>query len=382
MLDPNTFGSELSRLGFAFYSGVPCSLLKSLINYSMACEHYLPAVNEGDAVAHCAGAWLGGKKSVVLMQNSGLGNAVSPLTSLNYIYNIPVLGFVSLRGDPDVQDEPQHELMGQITMDLLRTMAIPFEILSQDPIEAAVQLQRANAIVDSGQTFFFVVKKNTFKSFDTPVSEFPEAIQVQLKQVQTGARNLRKDVLQCLREVVEPNTIIMATTGVTGRELYQLGHRDSQFYMVGSMGCISPLAMGLAVARPDLKVIAVDGDGALLMRMGNMATLGCLRPANLLHLLLDNNAHESTGGQATVSASVNFAAIAAATGYPVVHQTDCIEHLQSSIVEWQQGQQLQFIHMNIAVGHAQDLIRPKEKPAELAQRFRLNINATKAGAPL
>ena len=162
MLNTVEFGAELKRLGFDFYSGVPCSFLKDLINYSINESTYVAAANEGDAVAVCAGAYLGGKRAAVLMQNSGLGNAVSPLTSLNHIFKIPVLGFVGLRGEPGTDDEPQHELMGAITSELLAVMKVDREYLANTMEEAEKQLARASQAVENGRSFFFVVRKDTF----------------------------------------------------------------------------------------------------------------------------------------------------------------------------------------------------------------------------
>lgn len=162
MLNTKEFGQELQKLGFNFFCGVPCSYLKYLINYVINEANYIPATNEGDAVAICTGAYIGGKKSVVLMQNSGLTNAISPLTSLNSIFKIPILGFISLRGEEGINDEPQHALMGRITTKFLSTMGICWEILSSDLKEVIQQLSRAYESIEKGQAFFFVVKKGTF----------------------------------------------------------------------------------------------------------------------------------------------------------------------------------------------------------------------------
>lgn len=375
MLNTEDFGKALSEQGYNFYSGVPCSLLKPLINYGITNENYLPAVNEGDAVAHACGATLAGKKSVVLMQNSGLGNTVSPLTSLNYTFKVPVLGFVSLRGEPGIADEPQHELMGTITEKLLETMKVHWQYLDKDISSAKQQIIEANKIIEAGESFFFVVRKGTFESYTLvqPAQEDtqkePQAIESHLN----GTAVKRQSVLQMLSDITDERTILLATTGVTGRELYQVGDRSNQFYMVGSMGCISPLALGMAVSRPDLKFVAIDGDGALLMRMGNLATLGHYQPNNLLHLLLDNGVHESTGSQATVSPSIDFCQIAKACGYQSSAHVNDIEILHSMIQGWLSKPHNQFIRMDIQAGHDKDLIRPTEKPHVLAQRLQQHL---------
>jgi phosphonopyruvate decarboxylase len=370
MLHTQSFGDSLKKKGFDFYSGVPCSFLKNLINYSINDCRYVMAANEGDAVAICAGAYLGGHKSVVLMQNSGLTNATSPLTSLNYTFRIPVLGFVSLRGEPGVADEPQHELMGTITEKFLDVMQIPWQYLSGDAAEAEKQLQQAGEIIASGQSFFFAVKKDTFDAVELRQKSLPSVQNTRLESVPgTDRKPTRLSVLDRLNGLKDSDTLMLATTGTTGRELYEIEDAPNYLYMVGSMGCIGSLALGLAMARPDRKVIAIDGDGALLMRMGSLATNACYAPANMLHILLDNNCHDSTGGQATASHNVDFARVAAACGYAnafYVHNTD---ELEQRVKEWQQNPQLTFIHLRTAKGSKKDLGRPKVKPYEVKERL-------------
>lgn len=373
MLDTEWFGNVLAEQGFAFYSGVPCSLLKPLINYGMSRQHYLAAVNEGDAIAHCAGAWIGGSKAVVMMQNSGLGNAVSPLTSLNFPFRIPVLGFVSLRGEPGVADEPQHELMGQITGELLSTMRIRWDFLSAEREQCLEQIRTANACIEAGESYFFVVRKGAFAPFELDAKALPTGARQRVEKTLGGELHKRMEVLAQLREAVDHRTVLLATTGVSGRELYQLGHQANQFYMVGSMGCISALALGLAQVRPDLKVIAIDGDGALLMRMGNLATLGSYAAPNLMHLLLDNGVHESTGNQQTVSGHIDFASIAAACGYASVLTTDDPVELARYCSAWRTQPSSSFIHLKIDHGHPHDLVRPAETPVVLLRQFMANL---------
>ncbi len=373
MLNPSSIGKKLSDIGIGFYSGVPCSLLKPLINYAMTNVNYLPAVNEGDAVAHCAGAWIGGTKSVVLLQNSGLGNAVSPLTSLNYIFDIPVLGFVSLRGDPEISDEPQHELMGKITADLLTTMNIEHAILATDETLAKEQIEYANSVLEQRKSFFFIVKKNTFESYPTPPTQIQSNLQTAAihQHKKSDRLPLRQEVLASIQNISTDfdNVITLATTGITGRELYEAGHRDNQFYMVGSMGCISAVAVGLAISRPDLRVLAIDGDGALLMRMGNLATIGVLGPPNLCHILLDNAAHESTGNQETVSKGLDFPGMAKAAGYANVISAYTPEQLIDSLDSWMNQALTTFLYMPIQARHSADLGRPKEKPKQLLNQL-------------
>lgn len=377
MIDTRAFGDAMKERGFDFYTGVPCSFLKDLINYAINECDYLGATNEGDAIAIAAGAQIGGRKSVVLMQNSGLTNAVSPLTSLNYCFKLPVLGFVSLRGEAGLADEPQHELMGEITTRLLDLMQVEWEFLADNIEQAKKQLEHADQIVASDRPFFFVVKKGTFSTQPLQSSEI--AIRSIHSEVIRHDKNnqskpTRYKALQVMNESKDSKTVQLATTGFTGRELYEVADSEQNLYMVGSMGCISPLGLGLSLSRPDKKVIAIDGDGALLMRMGNLATTGQYGPSNLLHVLLDNHSHDSTGGQGTVSAGVDFAAIAAACGYERIEAVFSEEQFECAIQEWHARPQLTFIYLPITKGAKKDLSRPKVKPHEVKERLMAFIN--------
>lgn len=370
MLNTQEFGTALKGLGFDFYSGVPCSFLKYLINYAINDCDYVMAANEGDAVATAAGAYLGGKKSVVLMQNSGLTNATSPITSLNYSFQLPVLGFVSLRGEPGLNDEPQHELMGQITGEILSLMDVEWEYLAQDIEEAKEQLDRANKAIENNKTFFFVVKKGTFGEVALKPQNLTSTFSKELKHTTTDlAMPTRTEALTTISNLADNNTIMLATTGKTGRELFEVEDKSNNLYMVGSMGCISSMALGLALARPDKKVIAIDGDGAALMRMGNLATNGYYQPKNLLHVLLDNNVHDSTGGQATISHNIDFALTAHATGYPAAISVASVEELSDEILAWTADPKTTFIHLKISQGSPEKLGRPTVKPFEVKERL-------------
>lgn len=372
MLKMSEFGAILEQIGFNFYSGVPCSFLKPMINYAINRKQFVMGANEGDAVAICAGAYLGGKKPIFLCQNSGLTNAVSPLTSLNYTFEIPVLGFVSLRGEPGLSDEPQHELMGTITEELLDVMKIKNEILSNDLATAKIQLERANDIIECGQSFFFVVRNNTFDK-ETLKEQTAKHVEKQRKTINDSlslsARHKRIEVLKELKNNTDEDTLLLATTGVTGRELFEIEDTANQFYMVGSMGCISSVALGLAIAQPTKKIIAIDGDGSLLMRMGSLATNAYYAPENLYHLLLDNNLHESTGGQKTVSENVSFVEVAAGTGYEKVEILESLDDIKISIDNWKNKQQLTFGYMRIMPGIKEGLGRPTVTPIEVKSRL-------------
>jgi phosphonopyruvate decarboxylase len=370
MLNTQIFGERLKSLGFNYYSGVPCSFLKDLINYAINDCEYIMAANEGDCVSIATGAYIGGRKSVVLMQNSGLTNAVSPLTSLNYIFKIPVLGFVSLRGEPGVSDEPQHELMGAITSEMLELMKVKWEYLSTDMKDAEQQLKRANAFIENKETFFFVVKKNTFESVKLNEQKLVVSKnEIKIKKNKEDQLPTRLAALELLNKLKNNNTVIAATTGTTGRELYEIEDAPNNIYMVGSLGCISSIGLGLADVKKDKDVIVIDGDGSLLMRMGSLATNAYYHPKNMLHILLDNNSHDSTGGQATVSHNVDYVEIAASVGYPVSLYAHNLNELERFIKEWQSKKTLTFITLRIAKGSKKDLGRPKVKPYEVAERL-------------
>lgn len=366
----NLFGDELQHYGFNFYSGVPCSFLKNMINYAINNNQFIMSANEGDAVAICAGAQLGGKKSVFLCQNSGLTNAISPLTSLNQVFEIPVLGFISLRGEEGIKDEPQHELMGKITKELLDTMEIKNEILSNNLNEAKQQLRKANDYIEQGKSFFFIVKKNTFGAVKLQQDEVKKKSNSEtIQSINIPELPRRIEVLETLQRESDMNTLLLATTGVTGRELYELGNKPNQFYMVGSMGCISSLALGLALAQPEKKVIAIDGDGSFLMRMGAITTNAFYSPPNLYHLLLDNGMHESTGGQKTVSTNVDFLKMVEGAGYDRIVTINTLEELRNSINSWKKSPSLTFGYFKIKIGVKENLGRPKEQPEQLKNRF-------------
>lgn len=370
MISTQQFGNELKKLGYDFYSGVPCSFLKYLINYAINECDYVMAANEGDAVAIAAGAYLGGKKSVVLMQNSGLTNATSPLTSLNYTFQLPVLGFVSLRGEEGLGDEPQHELMGQITEKMLKLMKVKWAYLSDDFAEAKKQLKKADKYISKKETFFFVVKKGTLDEVKLK--------EQQLKTLQNKVKNktatkaelpTRRETLKVLTDLSDKETVLLATTGKTGRELFEVADKPNHLYMVGSMGCISSLGLGLALSQPKKKVVVIDGDGSAIMRMGSFATNAYYQPDNLLHILLDNNTHDSTGGQATVSHNIDFVDQAASVCYPITLRVGTLDELTKAIVKWQMNGGMTFLYLKIAKGSTKDLGRPTMKPHEVKTRL-------------
>lgn len=367
-LNTTNLGENLKKYGFNFYSGVPCSFLKSLINYGINECEFIMAANEGDAVAICAGANLAGKKAVVFMQNSGLTNAVSPLTSLNNTFKIPVLGFVSLRGGEGIVDEPQHDLMGVITGKLLDDMNVKWEYLSDDEAEVAEQLKRANAVIDNKETFFFVVKKGTLGA----VELLPQDIDITTERelVISDKENevpTREMALEAINAVRTDETLIVTTTGMTGRELFEVEDNHMNLYMVGSMGCASSISLGYSNAV-DLPTITIDGDGALLMRLGSLATNGTYGKSNKLHILLDNSTHDSTGGQFTVSPNVDFVTIASSCGYNRAVKAATVEELKQEVANWYKNPKLTFLYLKTEKGSKKGVGRPTIKPFEVADR--------------
>jgi len=358
MIDTAVFGDALKARGYGFYSGVPCSFLKDLINYAINECEYVMAANEGDAVAICSGARQAGRKAVALMQNSGLTNAVSPLTSLNPIFRIPILGFVSLRGEPGLADEPQHEILGTATGDLLDAMRVKWAVLPDEPDAALAALAAADAAVDAGETFFFVVRKGSFGK-----------VALREKAAADPSLPSRGEMLAAIRGSARPDAAIIATTGFTGRELYELGDDDRNFYMVGSLGCASSFGLGICLAKPEVPVVVLDGDGAMLMRTGALATNARYAKGSMLHVLLDNEAHESTGGQFTVSGTVDWPAAARAFGYRKVLAAEGAADAKAAVEAWNKEGGLAFLYVRIKQGAPETLGRPKTKPYEVARRL-------------
>lgn len=380
MIEAEDFVEAARQRGFTRYSGVPCSFLTPFINYVIndARLGYVSSANEGDALATAAGAAVGGEGAVVMMQNSGLGNAVSPITSLAWVFQIPLLIITTHRGAPGVKDEPQHELMGSITGNLLDLMQVPWQDFPAlaagiEPAlgEAAEHLRRQQ------RPYGFIMQKGTVRDHALRSNPVPDLSgrQCRRREFTGGDLASRSQVLeQIIRLTPVAGTVLIATTGYTGRELYACADRPNHFYMVGSMGCASSFGLGLALARPDLRVIVLDGDGAALMRMGNFATLGSYGGANLVHLLLDNEVHDSTGAQATVTRNVRFADIAAACGYAASYSgTD--PELIPALLDLPDPGGPRFGHLKIRSGTLKDLPRPEISPPAVVRRLMRHIGA-------
>lgn len=390
MASAKFFVSEAAKRGVDFWTGVPCSFLKPFINHVITDPtiRYVAAANEGDAIAIAAGAHLGGTKSAVMFQNSGLGNAVNPLTSLAATHRIPMLLIVTLRADPQGRpDEPQHVLMGSITTSLLELMGIPWEYFPAGESETLGALDRAfHHMKTQGTPFALVMKEGSVEPVPVPpggslglrsraeVRTLNEPEVAQSHQPSGQRLPSRADALRALQDSSDLETVIITTTGFTGRELFALGDRANQIYLVGAMGCASSVGLGLALTRPDVRVVIADGDGAALMRLGAWATIGAYGPENLVHVLLDNGAHESTGGQETVSVAVDFVKLALSCGYPSVARCDTEQNLCHEVARRELlGPRL--LHVRTAPGVMPDLPRPDHGPVDVARRFRHHLNA-------
>tara|TARA_R110000868_G_scaffold50260_4_gene160805 strand:+ start:5254 stop:6390 length:1137 start_codon:yes stop_codon:yes gene_type:complete len=373
MIKADDFLMPARDAGYDFFTGVPCSFLTEIINrvISDTSLDYVGAASEGEAVAIASGAWLAGRKTVVMCQNSGLGNTVNPLTSLNHPFRIPTMMIVTWRGQPGITDEPQHELMGPITPELLDTMRIPHAVFpqSEDEIPDALALAR-KTMDETDLPFAFIMPKGSVapeKLDESPRTLPPRGTLTDFSE--GGARPTRYEALECHLAHVPATAGVIASTGKSGRELFTLDDRDQHLYQVGSMGCSSGMALGVAL-NSDRKVIALDGDGAVLMKMGALATVGAYRPKNMIHIVLDNGVHDSTGGQSTVSASVEFAEIAISSGYVSAAKCDSIDGFAKAYSAALAADGPHLIHMRIQPGSLDVLGRPTVKPPEVARRFR------------
>ncbi|XTZ39232.1 phosphonopyruvate decarboxylase [Salmonella enterica] len=383
MLSTKEVFNNLATIGPLFMTGVPCSYLTAVMNEALLSTDatYVGATSEGEAVAIGAGASLAGKIPVVLMQNSGLGNAVNPLTSLIDTFRIPCLLIVSWRGQPGTKDEPQHKLMGNITRSLLELLSIPNRVLSDNPAEMEKIIHEAKyTLLQRGYPFAIVIPDGVIAPATVePGRKTPSCTAtnvMELKPSQEG-RPLRIQVLRALQQwAPSSSAAIITTTGKGGRELYSLEDRLNQFYMVGSMGCAAGIGLGVAL-NTDKRVVVIDGDGALLMKLGSLATIGSVNPNNLLHIVLDNGIHDSTGGQPT--APFNFSQAAAAAGYRYCFSCEDIGSFENILLELEFNTEgSTFIHMKIAPGSIKPLPRPVVTPPEVAERFRQFITDGRA----
>jgi phosphonopyruvate decarboxylase len=366
MIKPEFFYANLIDNGVGFFSGVPDSLLKSFCAYvtSHAGEDHIIAANEGGALALAAGYYLAaGKIPLVYMQNSGIGNAVNPLLSLadGEVYGIPLILLIGWRGEPGTHDEPQHIKQGKVTCTLLEALGIPFAVMSGDEGELETQMKACYACLEERKSpYALVVRKDTFSSYA-------------LQNIEQKVYEMSRE--QAIEEILHgsgPMTVYFSTTGMASRELYEiresLGQDHSRdFLTVGSMGHTSQIALGAALYKPDVPVACLDGDGALLMHLGGMGIIGSRKPRNFLHIVLNNGAHDSVGGQPTVGFKVDFTAMARACGYQEAVSVDTVKDLREALAKKNPGPR--FIEVKIRRGNRKDLGRPKSSPQENKRAF-------------
>ncbi len=344
----------LTENGFGPYTGVPCSLVKDLINCVERSDRsrYYTATSEGEAMGIAAGFSLSGRSPVVIMQNNGLGNAVNPLTSLQLLYELPVLLIITWRAEPGGRpDAPQHRIMGEILPGLLDLMKIPYAVLG-DGEDGAIDAMRSakGYLVKKKRPYALIVPRGFFE---------PETRIRQRPQVVVDAP-LRIDCIRALAEKAGEEDVIVATTGYTGREMLQEVKRDRLFYMAGSMGCITSIGLGLALEHPRQRVFVLDGDGALLMKLGTLATIGSYGPKNLVHILFDNGLYESTGGQKTASAIVDFPKLALNSGYRYAESAPTFDRFLHFLDTRRNDDGPIMCHVKIRPGTLETLNRPKE----------------------
>ena len=373
MIQPKAFIDTLAQGGVDFFAGVPDSLLKNLCAYitdNVSREKNIIAANEGNAVGLAAGYHLAtGKIGCVYMQNSGEGNIVNPLLSLvdEDVYRIPMLLVIGWRGEPGVHDEPQHVKQGKVTLSLLETMGVPYAVLDdnweQQVTQALTQIRETNGI------YALIVRKGTFEDYvlqNQTISSLPLS---------------REEAIKIVVDKLREDDIVVSTTGMISRELFeyreakQQGH-GADFLTVGSMGHASQIALGIALQKPERRVFVFDGDGALLMHMGGMAIIGDYCPKNLVHVVFNNGAHDSVGGQPTVGLKIDIEAIAKAVGYADVISVDsqmslmfAMNHVNCAVIE---GTSL--INVNVRKGNRKDLGRPTTTPIQNKEAFMQNLS--------
>ena len=374
MISANFLINQLTKYGYSFFSGVPCSYLTSVINAVINSKKikYIGATSEGEAVGIASGAWLAGKKSVVMIQNSGLGNTINPLTSLNYPFNIPILLITTWRGEPKIKDEPQHELMGKITKNILTLSKIKNEIFPTNEKNLKKVLFKINNLTNkTSLPYALIMRKETIKKEKLKQKKIffkkKNKVLIYYKKKKLPARF---QIIKELQKNINNKIAVISTTGKTGRELFSLKDCENYFYQVGSMGCANAIALGVAL-NSKKKIIILDGDGALLMKMGNMSTIGANQPKNLIHILLDNNVHDSTGQQLTNASTVDFSNIAINCGYKNSYSADNLDDF-SKIIKTNLKNTFgpTFIHIKIQKGSIENLGRPTIHPKDVALRFK------------
>lgn len=357
-------------IGADFYTGVPDSQLKSLCDflmneYGIDEKHHVIGANEGNCVALAAGYHLAtGKVPVVYMQNSGEGNIINPVASLlnDKVYGIPIVFIVGWRGEPGIHDEPQHIYQGEVTVKLLEDMDIQTFVIGKDTSdeEVAKAMQEFKELLRVGKSVAFVVRKGAI-SYDRKV------------KYENSNVMMREEIIRHIVKVSGEDPII-STTGKASRELFELRETNGQehkydFLTVGSMGHSSSIALGVAINKPDTRIWCIDGDGAVLMHMGAMAVLGANAPKNLIHVVINNGAHETVGGMPTVASKIDFVKIAKACGYQNAVCVEDFEGLDEALNEAKNKNELSFIEAKCALGARDDLGRPTTTAIENKRNF-------------
>lgn len=369
MVNSELFIKTLQSNGVNFFAGVPDSLLKNVCAYitdNVSRDRNIITANEGSAVGVAAGHYLATEEiPLVYMQNSGIGNAVNPLLSLadEKVYSIPMIVMIGWRGEPGVHDEPQHVKQGAVTLSLLDAMEIPWLVLPEDDDEAKSAL---DSIVSScrktRKPHAIVIKKGTFRPYKLKT------------KVPNDNPVCREDAMKCVVENIPNDSIIVSTTGKLSRELYEyrdekgMSH-ESDFLTVGSMGHSSSIALGIALAKPERKVFCFDGDGAFIMHMGAISNIGNLAPKNYIHVLFNNGAHESVGGQPTLGFNIDIPTIAKATGYKNAVTVSSIDGIKTTLLDLMQNEGPSLIEIKVGINSREDLGRPKTTPIENKEAF-------------
>jgi phosphonopyruvate decarboxylase len=362
MIAPETLFKLLQSRGIGFFAGVPDSLLANFCSYvedNSGERSHVIAANEGNAIAMAAGYHMAtGKFGAVYMQNSGLGNAINPLTSLAdpEVYRLPMLLIIGWRGEPGVKDEPQHVKQGRVTIGQLELLGLPYRVLEASSDVGAVV---DDIFAEMGQTnapVALVVRKDAFAKYKSHRKE---------EHLSDMTRELALDTLL---ELASPEDLVVSTTGKTSREVFELrvrrGETQRDFLTVGGMGHTSSIALGVALGRPHRRVICLDGDGSLLMHMGAMPVIGSLKPLRMVHVLLNNAAHESVGGQPTAAGSVNFEAITRSSGYTAYRMARDPAGLIKAWAELRELAGPVMLEVRIKSGSRDDLGRPTSTAEE------------------
>lgn len=368
-MNVTNFILKLKNLEIGFFTGVPDSKLKPLCNYLIntygISNNHIIAANEGNAVALAAGYYLStGKIPCVYLQNSGLGNIINPVASLlnDKVYAIPCVFIVGWRGEPGIKDEPQHAFQGEITLKILEVMDIKYMIIDKNTTENELENKMAEfkSLLDVGKSIAFVVKKDGLS--------YEEKVIYKNNNI-----TLREEIIRHITDVAKED-IIVSTTGKTSRELFEIREQNEQshkydFLTVGSMGHSSSIALGVALNKPNTRVWCIDGDGAALMHMGAMAVIGAKSPDNYIHVIINNEAHESVGGQPTVARNINFCQIASGCGYKAWYSATNLNELDDILAEIKGKQGPIFIEVKSAIGSRENLGRPTTTPIENKTAF-------------